>query len=273
VIVALAGRPEADVHPALWRVYGTLLGTAALFLAFRFVSPDYAGRQLVARFTEIVREMLSLLPRPGSAPLTVAQAETVRQRIAATLPDILRLADEAQAEAATGGVDTQAAIFAGGRAVRIGYRLAAVYGERSANPGLPLSESLQRALGNVETAVRAWLEIPLRMLEARHTMARPGSRGYRQAYAAAAAVAAQPRPDLAGPLSTLQLAIEAARPIELSDWPQAARGALVAEIEHFRRVVELLPSLDEYLRQMTLPQEPGRPGVAGLATVVTRPKR
>src|SRR5207245_2037604 len=141
VIVALAGRPEADVHPALWRVYGTLLGTAALFLAFRFVSPDYAGRQLVARFTEIVREMLSLLPRPGSAPLTVAQAETVRQRIAATLPDILRLADEAQAEAATGGVDTQAAIVAGGRAVRIGYRLAAVYGERSANPGLPLSES------------------------------------------------------------------------------------------------------------------------------------
>ena len=273
VIVALAGRPEADVHPALWRVYGTLLGTAALFLAFRFVSPDYAGRQLVARFTEIVREMLSLLPRPGSAPLTVAQAETVRQRIAATLPDILRLADEAQAEAATGGVDTQAAIVAGGRAVRIGYRLAAVYGERSANPGLPLSESLQRALGNVETAVRAWLEIPLRMLEARHTMARPGSRGYRQAYAAAAAVAAQPRPDLAGPLSTLQLAIEAARPIELSDWPQAARGALVAEIEHFRRVIELLPSLDEYLRQMTLPQDPGHPGVAGLATVVTRPKR
>src|SRR5207245_1337659 len=186
---------------------------------------------------------------------------------------LVMLAVGGRPEAAAGGVAPQAAAVAGARAVRNCYRLAAVYGERSANPGLPLSESLQRALGNVETAVRAWLEIPLRMLEARHTMARPGSRGYRQAYAAAAAVTAQPRPDLAGPLSTLQLAIEAARPIELSDWPQAARGALVAEIEHFRRVVELLPSLDEYLRQMTLTQDPGHPGVAGLATVATRPKR
>jgi len=253
VIVALAEQAHADVTTALWRVYGTLLGTAALFLAFRVVAPDYAGRQLVARFTDVVREMLQLLPQPGSAQLTVAQAAAARQRILATLPDILRLADEARAEAFAGGVDTQAAIVAGGRAVRIGYRIAAICGGRSANPRPPLSEPLQAALTSVETAIRASLELALRMLQARHTMARPGSRGYRRAYAAASALAEQPRPDLSGPLSALERTIDAARSTELAEWPPAARGALVAEIEHLQRIVELLPSLDHHLTQTILP--------------------
>ena len=253
-IVALAEQAHTDVQPPLWRVYGTLLGTAALFLAFRFVTPDYAGRQLVARFTGIVREMLRLLARPGSVSLTVAEAMAVRQRIFATLPDILRLADEAHAEAFTGGVDTQAAIVAGGRGVRIGSRLAAICRERVANPLPPPSNAMQTAVTNVETAVRAWLEIALSMLEARHTMARPGSRGYREACAAAAAVAGQPRPDLSDALSALERTIDAARATELAEWPPATRGALVAEIEHLQRIVELLPSFDDYLQQAILPR-------------------
>src|SRR4029077_3570471 len=42
-IVGLSDQPVTDIHVALWRVYGTLLGIAALFLAFRLVGPDYAG--------------------------------------------------------------------------------------------------------------------------------------------------------------------------------------------------------------------------------------
>src|SRR3989454_1107014 len=183
-IVALAEQAHTDVQPPLWRVYGTLLGTAALFLAFRLVAPDYAGRQLVARFTGIVREMLRLLARPGSVSLTVAEAMAVRQRIFATLPDILRLADEAHAEAFTGGVDTQAAIVAGGRGVRIGSRLAAICRERVANPLPPLSNAMQTAVTNAETAVRAWLEIAVSMLEARPPVAPPGSPGAAQQRAA-----------------------------------------------------------------------------------------
>jgi len=92
------------------------------------------------------------------------------------------------------------------------------------------------------------------MLQTRHTMARPGSRGYRQACAAAAVVAARSRPDLSEALSTLRRTVDEARSTELAEWPPAARGALVAEIEHLRRVVELLPSLDQSLRQMVLPR-------------------
>jgi hypothetical protein len=107
--------------------------------------------------------------------------------------------------------------------------------------------------GVIEAAVRAWLEVDLSLLEARHTTARPGSRGYRAAYAAAAA---QQRPDLSGLLDTLRRQLDAARSTELADWPPAAGGALVVEVEHLRRIGELLPSMDEYLERMTLPKMP-----------------
>ena len=84
-------------------------------------------------------------------------------------------------------------------------------------------------------------------------MARPGSHGYRRAYAAASALAEQPRPNLSGPLSTLERTIDAARSAELAEWPPAERGALVAEIEHLRRIVELLPSFEDALKRTILP--------------------
>jgi hypothetical protein len=178
----------------------------------------------------------------------------VGQRILAMLPDMMRLADEARAEALTGGVDTEAAIVAAGRGVRIGTRLAAICRERAANPPPPLSDAMQTAVANVETAIRTWLEIALSMLEARHTMARPGSRGDREAYAAAAAMAAQPRPDLSGARSALERSIDAGRRTDLAAWPPAARGTLMAEVEHVRRVGELLPSFDDYLKRFVLPR-------------------
>src|SRR4030095_10176725 len=85
--------------------------------------PDYAGGQLVDRLARVVREMLEILPRLGGVLPTPAEVTAVRQRIVTALPVILNLADEAGAEVATGGVDTHAAIAAGGRAVRIAYRL------------------------------------------------------------------------------------------------------------------------------------------------------
>jgi Fusaric acid resistance protein family len=266
VIVGVAEQPLTDVHVALLRVFATLLGTATLLVAFRLVGPDYAGRQLVARFAEVVRDMLAFLPPRGGVSLAPGQVVVVHRRIVASLPDILRLADEARAEAFTGGVDTEAAIAAGGRAVRIAYRLAAVNSGRSAGPWPPLPESVQRSAQNVDSAIRARLESALSMLEARHTMARPGSPRYREACAAAAAVASRPRPDLYGPLITLQRAADASRFTELAQWPPAAHGALVAEIEHAGRVVELLPWFEEHLRQMILPRDESVPPQADRAS-------
>src|SRR4030095_13171967 len=107
--------------------------------------PDYAGGQLVDRLARVVREMLEILPRLGGVLPTPAEVTAVRQRIVTALPVILNLADEAGAEVATGGVDTHAAIAAGGRAVRIAYRLAAICGGRSAHSWPQLPEAIQAA--------------------------------------------------------------------------------------------------------------------------------
>ena len=133
-IVGLSDQPVTDIHLALWRVYGTLFGIAALFLAFHLVGPDYAGRPLVA-------------------PLQTSAAGCSGSSRG--------LADEARAEGVTSGADTQAAIAVAGRAARIGYRLAAVASGRSATARPPLSESMQTALGTVESAIRESLELAL----------------------------------------------------------------------------------------------------------------
>src|SRR5262249_33841574 len=149
-VVGLARQPLADILLALWRVWGTLLGTASIFVALRLVGPEYAGSQLVDRFADVVRALLALLPH-GRGPVVLPRVEAIRRQVFASLPDILRLADESRAEAFTGGVDPEAAIVASGRAVRIAYRLAAISGGRSANPRPRLSESLQTALADTET--------------------------------------------------------------------------------------------------------------------------
>ena len=79
-----------------------------------------------------------------------------------------RLADEARAEGVTSGADTQAAIAVAGRAARIGYRLAAVASGRSATARPPLSESMQTALGIVESAIRESLELALALWRSGH---------------------------------------------------------------------------------------------------------
>src|SRR4051812_19364477 len=61
-VVVVAPQPTTNVDTALWRAFGTFVGTAVLFAVFRLVAPDYAGRQLVARFG----------PAAHGAPLSAA---------------------------------------------------------------------------------------------------------------------------------------------------------------------------------------------------------
>src|SRR6185369_9012674 len=60
-IVTYALAPSTDVEMALWRAWGTALGTALLFAVYGIVAPDYAGRQLVVRFGDLLRSTLEFL--------------------------------------------------------------------------------------------------------------------------------------------------------------------------------------------------------------------
>src|SRR5262249_45288139 len=62
VIARVADRPTVDIHHALWRFFGTLIGTAVLLAVFQIVMPDYAGRQIISRFRDLLRTLLAVVP-------------------------------------------------------------------------------------------------------------------------------------------------------------------------------------------------------------------
>src|SRR5262249_16116420 len=190
IIVMVAEQPMVDVDEPLWRAFGTLLGTACLFFVFRLVAPDSAGRQLIARFRDLFRTIVALLPRTDATPLRPARLLEVRRDVGTAVADIMRLADEAHLEGHASGVDARAAVNAVGLATRVAYRSVLIHRGRLLTPWPPLSRTTEGLLVAVESGVREYLALLLRVLEARHTTARPGSGAYRAAVAAAAAVAA-----------------------------------------------------------------------------------
>lgn len=253
MFVTVAVAPTTDVGLALWRAFGNFLGGVVILATFRLVAPDYAGRQLIARLGDLLGDVLGLLPVAGAPPLPIARALALHRDIGFSVADILRLVAEARLEGGHAGIEPAAAVEAAGLAQRIAYRAVAICRGRSLADMPPLPPALRDALTELEAAVRAHLEILRRVLVARDTMARRGSRAHRRACAAARGVAACARPDLGSPLQALVGRLDTARFDALADWPPAATGALFGEVEHLRRIVDLLPALDAQLMHLCLP--------------------
>ena len=256
-VVLIAAEPTTDVAAALWRAFGTFTGTAILFAVFRLVAPDYAGRQLVARFADLLRTSLRYLPPPG-VPLPSAD-ELITLRVAASRAsaDILRLIGESRLEGAASGVDPEAAVEAAGVSLRISLRSGLVARGRVLIARPAPSPEVASALARVHEALRAHLAFDLALLEARHTMAVPGTRAHDRACAAARAHCVRERPDLQEPIDALVSEMARARRDELLGWTTEQSGTLLAEIDHLRRMVQLVPRLDAALERMVLPEASG----------------
>lgn len=253
LFVTVAAAPATDVSLALYRAFGNFLGGVIIVAVFGLVLPDYAGRQLVARLGDLLGDVLALLPQRDRPGLPLARAIGVQRDIGFGVADILRLVAEARLEGRRAGIVPQEAVEAAGLAQRIAYRSVAICRARSA-PNLPPTPApVAEALDQLTDAIRQHVEVLRRILAARHTTARPGSRRYDDACLAAAGVAECPRPALSQPLNTLLDRVDRARFIELANWPPTATGALFAELDHLRRIVELLPSLDAQLVRMCMP--------------------
>src|SRR5262249_8564793 len=153
IIVMVAEQPMVDVDEPLWRAFGTLLGTACLFFVFRLVAPDSAGRQLIARFRDLLRSIIALLPRTDATPLGAARLLEVRRDVGTAVADIMRLADEAHLEGHASGVDARAAVNAVGLATRVAYRSALIHRGRLLTPWPPLSRTTEGLLVAVESGV------------------------------------------------------------------------------------------------------------------------
>lgn len=256
-VVLIAAQPTTDVAAALWRTFGTFVGTAILFAVFRLVAPDYAGRQLVARFADLLRLTLRNLPPPGGAWPTSRDIVATRAASSRASADILRLIGESRLEGDASGVAPDAAVEAAGVALRVSLRAGLVARGRVMTARPEPVAALAKALDEVRDALRAHVALDLAMVDARQTMAAPGTRAHDVACAAARASAVRERPELQGPLEALLAEVARARRSELMDWTTEQSGALLAEVDHLRRMAQLVPRLDAALERMILP-DPSR---------------
>jgi hypothetical protein len=255
MIVMVADHPVTDIHETLWRFFGTLLGAGILLGIFQILLPDYAGRQIVSRFGDLLRTLLSIIPDLDRPVLPVDYTRRQSDDMTLGFTEILRLAEESRFEGAASGVDRIAAIDAAGLLRRVAHRWALIRrARREARP--PLPPALYDALRALEDALRAHLRAQLELLDRRHRRARTGSPAHRAARAAAAAVAARPRPDLQPLLRALEDEVAVARRDLLTTWPTGQASPFLAEIGHLRRLVELVPTLGSSLERMSLPPLP-----------------
>lgn len=260
-VVVVSAEPATDVSAALWRAFGTFVGTAILFSVFRLVAPDYAGRQLVARFVDLLRLTMRNLPPPGGVQPTAEELVATRLASSRASADILRLIGEARLEGAASGVDPDAAVEAAGVALRISLRAGLIARGRTLTKRPAPSPSIASALAVLHAVLRAHLEHDLSIVDARQTMAVPGTRAHDAACAAARGHCTRERADLQKPLEILLGEVESARHGELLGWTTEQSGALLAEVDHLRRMVQLVPRLDAALERMVLP-DPARAAAA-----------
>jgi len=247
MIVIVADGPTVDVGDALWRFFGTVVGAALLFGVFAVVAPDYAGRQIVSRLSDLLRLLLSMGPEPGRPLAAVARLRVVNDQVTAGLADLLRLAGEAEYEGAATGVRAVAVVEAAGILRRITHRYGLMRHGRRAAPYPPRSAALATARDELETALRRRLARLAEIVAARHHRARIDSRRHRRACDAARRLAAAPPPDLQPLLAAYLAGIEALRSAGFSGWDPEMIESLMAEVGHLRRIAELTPKLEAAL--------------------------
>jgi uncharacterized membrane protein YccC len=247
MIILVANRPVTDPHEALWRFFGTVVGALVLFGTFQIVVPDYAGRQLVSRFTDLLRLLLDAHPPLGAPMPSSARARGLADQLTAGLADILRLAEESRFEGAASGVDPDAALQAAGVLRRLAHRQALTRrARRTERPPLPAAAAAAQTA--LEAAMRTRLERLSAMCSARHHRARTDSTRHRAAQAAARAAALATRPDLDAPLAAFVAAADLVRHGDAT-WSREAVESLMAEVGHLQRIAELLPQLEEQLER------------------------
>jgi len=83
LFVTVASGPNVDVSLALWRAFGNFIGAVLIVTTFRFVAPDYAGRQLIARLRDLLGDVLALLPPAGACAAPQPLRRGARSAVAA----------------------------------------------------------------------------------------------------------------------------------------------------------------------------------------------
>ena len=236
VMLAYAGlSPSVAVEAPLWRVWGILLGTFAVFLVTLTLWPEYAADSLPSRLRQLLRLTLDLAPCAAAAVPAIRGLEA---QLNGVIEQTLAVADDARLEGHASKLDPDAVVRTVGTIRRIAHRLEMISLARivRARPELDTvtEDAIRVVLDSAVAQLRAWLgwiESPSSI-----SSAPPGA----QANLAAITQA----------LATLNVRVEADRFAQLNGWEADQRRTLFTELESLRRLEVLIRDLDQFLAQL-----------------------
>ena len=157
------------------------------------------------------------------------------------LTELLGVAEEARAEGQRSGVNPDRVVEAAGTLRRIVHRLSGIASARLTVPQPPLPAELQGPREALETGLRHHLQSWFELLQDEEGLTRRRIADIAEHFTS---------DDLAVPLKELSEHLSASRFGELGSWPAAARNALLAEIESYRRLVVLMTELNQQFAEI-----------------------
>jgi uncharacterized membrane protein YgaE (UPF0421/DUF939 family) len=251
VLVFAGLSPSADIYSPLWRIWSILLGTLVVTIVLIILRPDYAGDSLLPRLRKVIRDTLTLAPG-GSASTTEADIEAADSETMSLLSEILAVADDAQLEGRTSMVNHESVVQAAGTLRRIANRLATLSMARILTAPPPLDDRTESAREAVLVAIRARLEAWLDLFER--------SASFSISSGPVTRLAGDSRSEIMPPLEEFSSRLEARGFARISSWTLEQRRAILAELQHMRRLQVLMSELDRYLSSVAQP--PRAPGQA-----------
>jgi hypothetical protein len=222
-----------------------LLGVAVVTVVFFVIWPEYAHESMVPRLRKILRATLDLMPQfaAGSEPAKIYAGSI---EITSTLAELLTVADDANLEGRSSRVDPEEVVGAAGTLRRIAHRFVEISRGRIDEPRPPLAPETEAARTALETAMRIRLEDWLTHYQG------PACHGSKPALALAAS---HPADALREAFENFSGRIGANGFAEISGWTFDQRRTMLAEMEAWRRLTELLPELDDQLSRVPMPQQ------------------
>jgi uncharacterized membrane protein YccC len=251
VLVFAGLSPSADIYSPLWRIWSILLGTLVVTIVLIILRPDYAGDSLLPRLRKVIRDTLTLAPG-GSASTTEADIEAADSETMSLLSEILAVADDAQLEGRTSMVNHESVVQAAGTLRRIANRLATLSMARILTAPPLLDDRTESAREAVLVAIRARLEAWLDLFER--------SASFSISSGPVTRLAGDSRSEIMPPLEEFSSRLEARGFARISSWTLEQRRAILAELQHMRRLQVLMSELDRYLSSVAQP--PRAPGQA-----------
>jgi uncharacterized membrane protein YccC len=252
VLVFAGLSPSADVYGPLWRIWGILIGTVIVTVAYIVLRPEYAGDSLLPRLRKVIRDTLALAPG-GSASAVEANIEATNSETMRVLAEILAVADDAQLEGRSSMVDHGSIVQAAGTLRRIANRLAGISMGRILAAMPPLDAGTEAAREAVLAAICTRLESWRAFFES--------SQDFRSTSAVSARAGAA-RSEIMPPLEEFSRRLEAQGFARISTWTLAQRRAILAELQSMRRLEFLISELDRYLFSVAQPKLKLAPGLS-----------